>query len=298
MVDIDSLKNINEIYVIGHNNVDADSYFSSYILSKILNSFNINSHFAILDDYMISEENKEIINDYLNEKPIILRRKEIENKSFILVDHNDINQSLKNNACNILFSIDHHIDTKQIEKCYSEEFASTLLYIYDLFKDKYNFSYEDKVLIALSVMTDSEYLTSTRFKESDKLLYDELKVNLDYKKIRDKYFKTTNFNLDIKFNISNNHKPYNIENINIDRVILKGYSKDKKYIKEYIKEANKIYGNNFLIWNEYDTLKTEVYYNGILVKTYNYILTSSVLIIKDLIKEGILKNNVYRRKLW
>ena len=34
--------------------------------------------------------------------------------------------------------------------------------------------------------------------------------------------------------------------------------------------------------NEYDTLKTEIYYNGLLVKKYNYILTSSVLIIKDL----------------
>jgi len=295
MIDVGSLKNIKEIYVIGHNNVDADSFFSSYILSKILNSFNINSYFAILDDYIISEENKEIINDYLKEKPIILRRSEIENKSFILVDHNDINQSLKNNKCNILFSIDHHIDIKQIKKCYSEEFTSTLLYIYNLFKDKYNFSYEDKVLVALSVMTDSEYLTSTRFKESDRLLYDELNVDLDYKKIRDKYFKTTDFNLDIKFNISNNHKPYDIENINIDRVILKGYFKDRKNIEEYLKEINKIYDNNFLIWNEYDALKTEVYYNGMLVKIYNYILTSSVLIIKDLIKEGILKNNIYRR---
>ena len=127
------------------------------------------------------------------------------------------------------------------------------------------------------------------------LLYDELNINLDYKKIRDKYFKTTDFNLDIKFNIKNNHKPYNIENINIDRIILKGYSKDKKNIENYLKEINKIYDNNFLIWNEYDTLKTEVYYNGMLVKTYDYILTSSVLIIKDLIKYKILESNKYRR---
>ena len=289
---IDNLKNEKEVYVIGHNNVDADSYFSSYVLSRILNSFNIKSYFTILDDYIIAEENKEIINDYLKEKPIIVNRNEIDNKSFILVDHNDVDQSLKNNKCNILFSIDHHIDTKQIEKCYSVEYTSTLLYIYYLFKDKYNFSEYEKELIALSVMTDSEYLTSSRFKESDKLLYDELNTNLDYKEIRDKYFKTTNFNLDIKLNINNNHKTYNIENVNIDRVILKGYSNDRKHIEKYVEEINKLYDNNFLIWNEYDTLKTVVYYNGNLVNEYEYILTSSVLIIKDLIKDKILKQNI------
>ena len=206
---IDELKDVNEVYIIGHNNIDADSYFSSYILSKIFNSFNINAHFTILDNYIFNDENKDIINDYLKEKPVILNREKINNKSFILVDHNDINQSLKNNKCNVLFSVDHHIDTNMV-KCYSEEYASTLLYIYSLFKDIYKFSYEDKVLIALSVMTDSEYLTSTRFKESDKKLYDELDVKLDTKEVRNKYFKTTDFNLDIMYNINNNYKSYNI----------------------------------------------------------------------------------------
>lgn len=284
---INSLKKLNNVYIIGHDNVDADSYFSSYILSKILISFGINSDFIILDDYMISEENKQLINDYLKAKPVVIKRSEIENKNFILVDHNDIDQSLKNNKCNILFSIDHHINTNKV-KCYTEEYTSTLLYIYDLFKGIYNFSKEEKELIALSVMTDSEYLTSTRYKTSDKKLYEELNIDIDYKKVRDKYFKTTDFNLDIKFNIRNNHKPYNIENRNIDRVILKGYYKDRKNIEKYLEEINKIYSNNFVIWNEYDTLKTEIYYNGLLVKKYNYILTSSVLIIKDLIKDNII----------
>jgi len=285
---LNKLKKINKIYIIGHNNIDFDSYFSSYILSKILKNFNINAEFTILDDYNISEDSKEIIDDYNKEEPIILNREAIDNKNFIFVDHNDINQSLKNNNCNILFAIDHHIDSKKVKECYSVEYTSTLLYIYDLFKNIYNFSKVEKELIALSVMTDSEYLTSSRYKESDKKLYEELNVDIDYKKVRDKYFKTTDFNLDIKFNITNNHKPYNIENRNIDRVILKGYSKDRYNIPIYLEKINKIYSNNFVIWDEYDTLKTEVYYNGKLVKEYNYILTSSVLIIKDLIKDNII----------
>ena len=38
--------------------MDFDSYFSSYILSRILRSLNINAIFAILDNYNIGEEDK------------------------------------------------------------------------------------------------------------------------------------------------------------------------------------------------------------------------------------------------
>ena len=38
---IDDLKKYDSLYVIGHNNTDADSYFSSYILSVILKSFGL-----------------------------------------------------------------------------------------------------------------------------------------------------------------------------------------------------------------------------------------------------------------
>lgn len=277
-------KNIDSIYVIGHNNMDFDSYFSSYILSKILRSLNINAMFTILDDYNIGDDDKKIINDYKKETPIILKRKEIDNKNFILVDHNDIDQSLKNDNCNILLAIDHHIDSKKVKECYSVEYTSTLLYIYDLFKNIYKFSEEEKELIALSVMTDSEYLTTTRFKDSDKELYKKLNININPKEIQSKYFKTTDFSFDINYNIKNNYKFYNIENININRVILKGYFNDRKYIDKYLNEFSKLYNNALFIWNEYDTLKTLVYFNSNLVKEYDYILTSSVLIIKDLFK--------------
>ena len=285
---IEELKKIDEIHIIGHNNIDADSYFSSCVLSKILKSFNINAHFTILDNYIYSDENKELINDYLKVKPLIINSNELDNKNFILVDHNDIDQSIKNNNSNILFAIDHHIDSNKLKYCYTVEYTSTLLYIYKLFKNIYSFDNEDKNLIALSVLADSEYLTSSRFKESDKELYDELDLNLDVNKLRDKYFKTTDFSLDINYNIANNYKLYNIENNTINRVILKGYYNDRVYINKYINEISNRYDNSLLIWIEYDTKKTFVFYNGKLEKEYNYVLTSSVLIIKDLIKNKVM----------
>lgn len=280
---LNNLKKLDEIFVIGHNNMDFDSYFSSYILSEILKYFNVNAKFTILDDYIICDDDKEIISDYKKESPVVLTRKEIDNKTFILVDHNDIEQSLKKENCNIIFAIDHHIDCKKVKECYSVEYASTLLYIYDMFKNIYKFTKEEKELIALSVMADSEYLTSTRFKDSDKELYNELSVNINEKEMQNKYFKTTDFSLDINYNIKNNYKIYNIENINVNRVILKGYYKDRKNINNYLKEFSRLYNNTLFIWNEYDTLKTLVYFNSNLVKEYDYILTSSVLIIKDLL---------------
>ena len=285
---LNKMKSLDNIYIIGHNNLDFDSYFSAYILSKILKKLKINAEFTILDDYNICDDDKQIINDYKKEEPIILDRNLINDKKFILVDHNDIEQSLKNSGCNILFAIDHHIDTGKVKECYSVEYTSTLLYIYDMFKSIYVFSDYEKELIAISVMTDSEYLTTTRFKDYDKILFDELNVNINTKEIKKKYFKTTDFSLDINYNIKNNYKTYNIENKNINRILLKGHYKDRKYIEQYQMQFNKLYNNTLLIWNEYDTLKTLVYYKSNLVKEYNYILTSSVLIIKDLTNENLI----------
>ena len=279
----ENLKKYDEIYVLGHNNMDFDSYFSSFILSKILRELGINAKFAVLDYYSIGDTDKNIINDFKTDSPIILKNEEINKKYFILVDHNDTNQSLGQGSYNVLFAIDHHIDSKSIKKCYSVEYTSTLLFIYDIFKHIYKFNEEEKRIIALSVMTDSEYLVTSRFKENDKKLYDELNVSINPEKMRLKYFKTTDFHLRVDENIKNNYKFYNINNVNINRVNLKGYYKNRKYINDYLIELDKNYNNPLLIWNEYDTMKTLVYYNGCLTREYDFILTSSVLIIKDIL---------------
>ena len=50
MIDISYLKEYDKLYVIGHETLDADSYFSSYILAKVLNSLGINAISTILDE--------------------------------------------------------------------------------------------------------------------------------------------------------------------------------------------------------------------------------------------------------
>ena len=282
---INDLKKYDELYILGHNNIDSDSYFSSYLLYKILKSFNLNVHFCMLDDYSILEEDKKEIEDFKQEEPIILKRNEIKDKTFILVDHNDPSQSLKEDKSNIALSIDHHIISRKVDNCFSSEFTSTGLFIYSLFKEVFTFSQDLKDIVALTVMADSCFLTTSRFKESDKLLFNELHTALDVNDIRKKYFRITDFNMNIDFNINNNHKVYHVDDIEINRVIIKGYDNEKKYMDEYVKRSNEIFDNNLFIWNDFENLITYVYFEGKLLKTYNHIVTSSMLITKDLINE-------------
>ena len=281
---IDDLKKYDELYVIGHNNIDCDSYFSSYLFYKIISSFGINIHFCMLDDYAILEDDKKIIEEFSPEKPVILKRSELSDKTFVFVDHNDPDQSLKGEY-NVVLSIDHHIVTNKVKNTYSIEYTSTGLFLYDLFKDVYEFDQSLKDLIAFTIMTDSCYLTTSRFKPSDKVLFDELSFSYDINETRKKYFKTTDFNLDMDFNIKNNHKVYHIEDLEINRVMIKGYDSDKKYLESYLNRSNELYDNNLFIWNDFENMLTYVYFRGELLHTYNHIVTSSILITKELISE-------------
>ena len=281
---INELKEYNELYVIGHNNIDSDSFFSSYLLSKILQSFGIHAKQCILEDYQILEDDKGEIEDFKKEEPIVLKREEIRDKTFILVDHNDPDQSLKMDA-NIVLSIDHHIVTNKVKNCYSIEYTSTGLFLYDLFKEIYSFSQEEKDIIALTVITDSCFLMTSRYKESDKVLMKELNTSISADDLRKKYFKTTDFSKDIDYLIHNNHKVYHVDDFEINRVIMKGNREDREKVQRIIQRSNELYPNNLFIWNEYDAKHTIVYYRGSLLKEYDLIITSSMLITKDLIKE-------------
>ena len=284
---LNKIKKYKEVYIIGHKNPDADSIFSSIILENILKSFNIDAKAIILDDFIYSENDIDIMNEYLVNKPLIINKDLLKEKNIILVDHNDPSQSTLDTSYNIIGSIDHHMESNLVYTL-SGIYTSTSLYIYDLFKDIYNFNEYEKNLIALATMTDSEYLTTTRFTDNDKKLYDSLDIKLNVENIRNKYFKTTNFNIEPLINIKNNHKVYNIENININRTMIKAYEKDNIYIDNYLNAIKELENKWFMIWNEYDTKKTYIYYDSKLIKTYNYIITSSVLILKDLIKDNLL----------
>ena len=116
-----------DVYILGHNNPDADSIISSYILNNIFNSMNINSHFSILDkNYDYTFHDKKLLEDNFKYQPEVVNDKD---KYFILVDHNDL-QGLKKDA--VLGAFDHHIIKYEIDNILEIEYASTSLLLYDL----------------------------------------------------------------------------------------------------------------------------------------------------------------------
>ena len=269
---INKAKELDEVYVIGHFNPDADSVFSSYILSKILISMGINAKFAFLEDYKLSSNDEKIIKDYLKEKPKIISR---DNK-FLLVDRNNLEGLDKDN---VIGAIDHHIISGEVYDTLEIEYTSTGLLIYDLFKDVYDFSLEEKELIALTVLTDSDYLCSSRFSLEDKKLYDELKVDLDVEKMQRKYFVVSDFSKPILETLKDNYKEYDINGEHICRSMIYSFTDDfKKYYKEYVKYAST---NGFmLIWCDFEKKTTNAYFDNKEIRL-DYILTSTNLIIKE-----------------
>ena len=268
----------NEVYILGHNNPDADSIISSYILNNILKSININSHFCILDkNYDYTFHDKKLLNDNFKYKPEIINDL---NKYFILVDHNDL-QGLKKE--NVLGCFDHHVIKYEVENIIEIEYASTSLLIYDLFKDKYNFNDEEKYLIGLATLSDTDYLTSSRFTEIDKKIYEKLNLNIDVKEYQKKYFITTDFKLGIDKNFDINKKEYIRNNKKITRIQITSY--DDIELDNYINKARQL--NYLLIWLNYKDNKTTIYFENNIIKL-DYLLSSTYLVF-DLLENNLVK---------
>ncbi len=267
-----------EIYVLGHNNPDADSIISSYLLSKILCWLGANAHFAVLsENYEYSKNDKKLIEAYLHEKPIVVD--DTNDKLFMLVDHNSLDILF---SSQVIGAIDHHVITGDVYDTLEIEYASTALLIYDLFKDLYDFSKYDKELVCLSVLADTDYLNSPRFTLEDKKIYDGLGIDLDVSELQKEYFYTCDFTLSIEENLLNNYKEYNNEYGRVRRSLIYSYTDGYlenfyKYI-EYLKNSVDTW---LLIWCDFESKTTYVWFMG---ETYQMdtFVTSTNLVFKFL----------------
>ena len=258
-----------EVYVLGHNNPDADSLISSYVLSNILKSKGINAHFCILDkNYDYTFHDKKLLEENFNHKPKVVD----DNRLFIFTDHNDL-QGIKKE--NVLGAFDHHRIKYEIDNIVEIEYASTSLLIYDLFKDEYDFNEEEKRLVALATLSDSDYLTSSRFTEIDRKLFDELELKENVKDLQLKYFITTDFSLGVDKNFEINKKEYLRDNKKITRIQITSY--DDNCLDEYINKAKEL--EYLLIWVNYKDETTTIYYDNEVIKL-NYLLSSTFLVFE------------------
>ena len=259
-----------KVYVIGHSNPDLDSVFSSVVLTHILKDYGIDAVVAVRDDNFVD---KEFIFDYLDEEYEVVR--DYTDKFFLLVDHNSLDGICSEQ---VLGAIDHHLITGEVHDIIEIEYASCGLLIYDLFCKRHSFSLKDKTLIALTVMSDTEFFTSSRYSFEDEKLYLELGVLLDTDRLQKKYFKTTDFSCGISENLYKDYKEYSYDNYFIRRSLIKSYSVDKeKYYKDYVLVADNE-SIDLLIWCDYESRKTYVCYH-MKEFEFSYFTTSTYLIL-------------------
>ena len=253
-----------KVYIIGHSRPDVDSILSALILTKILRSMGVDAVFAVRDE---SFSDGEMALDFIDEEYEVV--KDYDDKKFILVDHNKLDGIPKEN---VLGAFDHHRITGEVEDLIEMEYSSCGLLLYDLFKDSYDFSLSEKKYIAYTVLSDTEFLTSSRFSEDDRMLYESLNVDIDVDSLKKKYLKTTSFNLDIGNNFLKDYKEYDYDSLRIKRSTIRSYTEDrKKHYDEYV-SAMKKHCINLLIWCDYDELATYICYNGYNLKLIYFFL--------------------------
>lgn len=284
-INLKELKKYEPIYVIGHSHIDVDSAVSSKIFSEILNYNGIEAYYAILNEqYDFDEFNKKMIDDCMDFNPIVINVNDINKYNFFLIDHNDVNQSVGKNA-HVIGSLDHHPYAGNVKNVYLSEICSISLCVYHLFKNDYPFTYEQKYQIFMAFLSDSSFGMSSRFKESDKVLIDELGFKNDYYELFKKYFIPTNLSNGLESVLYNGNKKYQFGNINFQSGYIETYGTDK--LLDYKHLINK--QKSFLgIWWDYQHEKTYAYfkYNNKLIEyKYDFIASRSKTILNDVLND-------------
>lgn len=280
---IKKLKKFEPIYVIGHSNIDIDSAISSKILSEIFNFFNIKSYYAILDKkYHFDKYNKKMLDACSNFEPKIITFNDITKHNYFLVDHNDFLQSV-GKGVNVVGCIDHHPNSKKIKNAIITDCCATSLYLYELFKNIYKFTDEQKKQIFMAFLNDSTFGKSSRYKQSDKKLIEELGFSTDYEELFQKYFIPTDLTNGITDAIYNGHKKYQFGNTYFESGYIETFGTDG--LKEYEKTVKNL--KNFLgIWIDYEELITYVFfsYNDTFKKwKYNFVASRATTILNDVL---------------
>lgn len=281
-MNLDYLKEYDYVVVMGHRNPDMDSIVSSILVRDILRSFGVKSDFAVIKNSNSFDSNIKNMNDLIDEKPLEISAEEIGEYKFFLVDHNDVNQSIKKSNL-VVGCIDHHLSSGKIDYYYKDLGACALV-IYDLFKDKYDFSQKHKKLIYFAFLSDTNFGKSSRYSISDERLVKELGYNTNYDNHFKKYFKETKIS-------ENNFKESGFKVIDINGIefessflnVVNKEDKKEKYIN-FVKESN---CNYIGLWYDFGQECTFTYVKlagELLVLKYDFIASRAMDIVPDVQK--------------
>ena len=112
---------IDTVYITGHLNPDAASLVSAKIMQDILADNGINAQWIIWQGDKVDPVSASLLEDVMDKQPLVLADSEINGKKFLLVDHNDVSQSV---GCtdNVIAAVDHHVDSGQIKNLFLSDY--------------------------------------------------------------------------------------------------------------------------------------------------------------------------------
>lgn len=283
-MDLLRLKGFEPIYVIGHSNIDIDSGVSSKIMSDILNDIGIKAYYAVLEDkYEFDAYNKKMIDDCVDFKPVVIKRDDVNNYNWFLVDHNDRLQSVGMDA-NVVCAIDHHPNAGNVDDVEITDVCCTALHLFNKYKNEYEFSDEQKFQIYMAFLNDSTFGRASRYKESDELIARELGFNYDYNLLFKKYFVQTDLSNGVLSKLYNGHKKYQFDDVYFESGYIEQFGIDG--LDDYINIINSL--DAFLgVWVDYENSKTYAYfkYDGSLkVFCYDFVASRATTILNDVIE--------------
>lgn len=284
-MDLNIFKNTDTVYITGHRNPDADSIVSAKIMADILNDNGIKAQWVFFKGDIVDPSSRMLLKASFDSKPLVITEAELEGKKFLLVDHNDVLQSVQKTE-RVLAAIDHHSDSGQIEQLHLSDYCCTALYIYMLFRNRYSFSDLQKKQIFYAVLGDSVFGRSSRYKpvkdgEAVKLLG----YSTDYDEYFKKYFIPTDLSDPYKAFSENGVKSYKYSWARMKSGYIEAM--DTALLQQY-RDFVQGYDGNFLgIWLDYSVPKTYAFfkYGGQLYQyTYDCVASRAALIMPYIIK--------------
>lgn len=282
-MDLSLFCGTDTVYVTGHRNPDADSLVSAKIMAEILNANGIDAVWTVFSDDANGKGEK-LLENVLTEKPFVMDRKDIGTKKFLLVDHNDVAQSV-GSTDNVIAAVDHHVESGQIKHLYLSDYCCTALYIFIMFRDRYSFSDRQREQIFRAVLSDCTFGKSSRYRPlEDGAAVKELGFDTNFDSYFRQFFVPTDLSEAPQIFGTNGKKSYNFAQAQFDSTYIE--ATDTKLLADYVKFIENYDGGFLGIWIDYSAPKTYVYFKhgGTMHHfTYDCIASRAATIMKKVV---------------
>lgn len=224
----DVLKTEEKVTILGHDNIDVDSFISGILLSNLLNFLDIENEFLILEEI---EENEtyHIVKDMcgINMKDYYSGY-ESTSRTLFLEDHYSTVHAGKVIAC-----LDHHLTRDDIVNgypfYYSRVSCSTSYMVYELMREAgYKISKTEAKMILVSMMLDTVSFRNAKTVKSEVLEAKKLceQYNLNYEEIEKNCLCITP-----------------IDTLSVEKIVNNGYKYHNYYGKRVKSSYIQTYGN-------------------------------------------------------